>query len=81
MFPMDKEAALVKLGKQIQRIRKNKGMTQVQLAHSLNKDQQSIQRLEAGKFNPSYIYLTEIATGLGVSIDVLVREESDTTLQ
>jgi len=73
MFPMDKETALTTLGKHIRAIRKSKGITQKQLAHSLNKDQQSIQRLEAGKINPSYYYLTEIAEGLDVAIDVLVR--------
>lgn len=72
---MDREAALIGLGNQIRRIRKGKGMTQAQLAHSLNKDQQSVQRLEAGKINPSYLYLTEIAEGLGISIDVLLAPQ------
>jgi transcriptional regulator with XRE-family HTH domain len=67
MFPMDKETELKKLGERVRQIRKSKGMTQVQLAHSLGKDQQSIQMLEKGKFNPTYFYLTEIAEGLKVS--------------
>lgn len=58
----------LQLGARIREIRKEKGITQVQLAHSLGKDQPSIQRLEAGNINPSYFYLREIATGLGVSI-------------
>lgn len=72
MFLMEKEAALKLLGKQIQALRKRNGMTQVQLAHAIGKDQQSIQRVEAGDFNPTYYYLLEIAEGLGVSIVELV---------
>tara|TARA_R110002096_G_scaffold381259_2_gene575115 strand:- start:3956 stop:4126 length:171 start_codon:yes stop_codon:yes gene_type:complete len=46
------------------RIREN--LTQAELAARVNKDQQSIQRLEAGRINPSYLYLLEIQIGLGV---------------
>jgi transcriptional regulator with XRE-family HTH domain len=73
MFPMDKEASLIRLGQNIQLVRKRQGMTQAQLAHTIGKDQQSIQRLEAGNINPSFFYLMEIARGLGVSIEELVK--------
>ena len=72
---MNKEVLLKDLGEKIREIRKDKGVTQVQLAHSIGKDQQSIQRLEAGNINPSYIYLQEIAEGLNVTLlDVLSKE-------
>ena len=74
---MDKDTELKALGHHIQLVRKQKGMTQVQLAHALGKDQQSIQRLEAGNVNPTYFYLLEIAEGLGVSIGDLVRVNHD----
>lgn len=67
MFPMDKETELINLGKRIRAIRKEKGMTQTELAHSIGKDQQSIQMIENGKFNPTYYYLKELAEGLKVS--------------
>jgi putative transcriptional regulator len=71
---MKKEEELEKLGKRIKQIRIEKGMTQVHLAHSINKDQQSVQRLEAGRRNPSYTYLMEVAQGLGVDIaDLFVK--------
>ncbi|WP_073406505.1 helix-turn-helix transcriptional regulator [Mucilaginibacter sp. OK098] len=70
---MDKETELKRLGRHIQELRKSKGLTQTQLAHSIGKDQQSIQRLEMGDFNPTYYYLTEIAQGLGVTVEELVR--------
>lgn len=69
---MEKEVLLKKLGQRIREIRNEKGITQVQLAHSVDKDQQSIQRLEVGNINPSYFYLYEIAAGLGTTITELV---------
>jgi putative transcriptional regulator len=73
MFPMDKETFLIKLGNRIRELRKEKDVTQIQLAHAIGKDQQSIQRLEAGKINPSAYYLHEIATGLNVRLEELFR--------
>jgi transcriptional regulator with XRE-family HTH domain len=73
MFPMDKETSLALLGRKIALIRNEKGLTQAQLANAIGKDQQSLQRLEAGRINPSYIYLTEIAQGLDVPVDVLFK--------
>jgi putative transcriptional regulator len=65
---MEKEVLLKKLGNRIREIRQEKGITQVTLAHSVGKDQQSIQRLEAGNVNPSYYYLYEIAVGLETTV-------------
>jgi putative transcriptional regulator len=66
---MEKKAVMLKkLGTRIRKIRMDKGLSQSQLANEVDKDQQSIQRLEAGKINPSYFYLCEIADGLGVNI-------------
>ena len=70
---MDKEVLLKKLGDRIREIRKDKGISQLQLAHKINKDQQSIQRLEAGNINPTFYYLNEIALGLGISVEELVK--------
>ncbi|WP_317898929.1 helix-turn-helix domain-containing protein [Aurantibacillus circumpalustris] len=70
---MKKEALLKKLGKRIQEIRKEKGITQVELANSIGKDQQSIQRLEAGGVNPSFYYLMEVAKGLDTEVEQLIK--------
>ncbi len=74
MLPMDKEALLTKLGARIRQLRKEKGLSQVELAHSLGKDQQSIQRLESGRINPSYYYLYEIANGLKIDLEELFKK-------
>lgn len=68
-----KDVILKKLGECIIQIRKEKKLTQAELAHSINKDQQSIQRLEKGNVNPSFYYLLEIAEGLGVDVVELLR--------
>jgi len=76
MFPMEKEILLRNLGKRIREIRNERGISQKELAHSIGKDQQSIQRLEAGNINPSYYYLCEIANGLDIDLEILIKTES-----
>jgi len=71
---MEKEVLLKKLGERIREIRKEKGISQKQLAHSIGKDQQSIQRLEAGNINPSFYYLHEIANGLNMSLENIIEK-------
>lgn len=71
---MEKDALLKNLGKRVREMRMQKGISQAQLAHSIDKDQQSIQRLEAGNVNPSYYYLHEIAAGLGSTVAELLAE-------
>jgi transcriptional regulator with XRE-family HTH domain len=70
---MEKQELLTKLGGRIRAIRIEKSVTQKQLAHAIGKDQQSIQRLEAGNMNPTFYYLTEIAKGLDVPVERLVE--------
>jgi transcriptional regulator with XRE-family HTH domain len=65
---VNKDIALQHLGNRIKKIRLSKKLTQVDLASRANKDQQSIQRLEKGRVNPSYVYLLEICAALGVSL-------------
>jgi putative transcriptional regulator len=66
---MEKEILLKNLGERIRKIREEKGITQKELAYSISKDQQSIQRLETGRINPSIFYLYEVASGLDVNIE------------
>ena len=59
---------LIKLGARVKAIREEKGLTLQQVADAIEKDRQSIHRLEKGDFNPSYIYLLEVSKGLGIDI-------------
>ena len=65
---MDKQQKLIELGLKVKSIRVSKGLTQTELANTIGKDHPSINRLEKGKINPSYMFLLEVAEGLGVSI-------------
>jgi len=72
---MQKEDLQKILGKHIRKIRENKLLSQNDLANAIGKDQQSIQRIEAGNINPSFYYLFEISRGLGVSLKELLDFE------
>ncbi len=61
------------LGKKIKKIRRKKDISLNKLANSIGKDYHSILRLEQGKANPSYYYIYEIAEGLGITMDELVK--------
>jgi transcriptional regulator with XRE-family HTH domain len=68
---MDKEEFLIKLGKQVVKLRKAKGWSQSELARNCDKEKQSIERLENGKINPSAYYLKEVAEGMKVNLSSL----------
>jgi transcriptional regulator with XRE-family HTH domain len=63
-----KSELLKKLGERIKTIRVAKGFTQTELANKIGKDHPSINRLEKGKINPSYIFLCEVAEGLEIEV-------------
>jgi transcriptional regulator with XRE-family HTH domain len=65
---MQKEDILKQLGAHIRKLREERNLSQSDLASAIGKDQQSIQRLEAGKINPSFYYLYQIAEGLSVNV-------------
>jgi len=63
---------LLKLGSRIKQIRESKGLSQTELAYKIDKDQPSINRVERGKINPSYLYLLDLANGLEVQLQELI---------
>lgn len=75
-MPYDKaqQKKLNSLGKRVQEIRSEKGLTLKELAHAIGKDPQSINRLEMGKINPSYLYLQEVCVGLDIDITELLAD-------
>lgn len=62
------------LAERVRSVRVSKGMTLEEVAHAIGKDPQSIHRLEAGKINPSYVYLTEVCEGLGIEVSELLKD-------
>ena len=65
------------VGRNVKRIRQQKGLTQEQLAELSGFSQQYISGLEQGRRNPTVVSLYELATALGVSHMELVRSAED----
>lgn len=65
---MAKQEELMRLGSRIKEVRKSKGLSQAKLGLAILKDQQSIHKVEAGEFNPTYLYLLELCKGLEISL-------------
>ena len=61
------------VGRNVQRLRRRKGLTQEQFADLSGFSQQYISSLEQGRRNPTIVTLYELATALGVSHIELVR--------
>lgn len=60
------------LGKQIVKLREQRGWSQSDLARACNKDRQAIEKLENGKVNPTLYTLLEVANALNISLSKLV---------
>ena len=65
------------VGRNVKRVRQEKGLTQEQLAELSGFSQQYISGLEQGRRNPTVVSLYELATALGVSHMELVRTAED----
>jgi transcriptional regulator with XRE-family HTH domain len=65
------------VGRNVKRVRQEKGLTQEQLAELSGFSQQYISGLEQGRRNPTIVSLYELATALGVSHMELVRFAED----
>jgi transcriptional regulator with XRE-family HTH domain len=63
---------LKELGLRIKSVREAKGLSLQALGYEVDKDPQSISRVEMGNVNPSYLYLLEISRGLKVDIETLL---------
>ena len=62
-----------KLGKNMERIRTEKGMTQGDIHRDTGLDRAYISRVESGLTNPTIFNLDKIAKALGVKPDELLR--------
>jgi transcriptional regulator with XRE-family HTH domain len=65
------------VGRNVKRVRQEKGLTQEQLAELSGFSQQYISGLEQGQRNPTIVSLYELATALGVSHMELMRSAED----
>ena len=68
---------LVKIGKYISDLRKNKNLTQVQLAELLNVSNKTISKWELGDLAPDITLLNSISEVFGISVDELLSGKSN----
>ena len=59
-------------GEHLRGLRERKKFTQFDLASIINKDRQSIQRVESGNVSPTIYYLQEISEGLQIPLKEIV---------
>lgn len=71
----NKEILQKNFGLHVKKLRLKKGFTQVEVSSNMNKDQQSLQRIESGKVSPSLFYLFQLAQSLDVTITELMNFE------
>lgn len=62
-----------KLGKNLKRIRKEKGISQGDIVRSLGMDRAFISNIENGKTNPTLATIAKLAKALGVSVSELMK--------
>jgi putative transcriptional regulator len=69
-MPISKKqkGSLKGLGLKLKALRQAKGLTLRELGYRIDKDPQSISRVEMGDINPTYLYLLELCEGLEISI-------------
>lgn len=72
----DERAFFIDLGARIAHLRKEEGITQVQLAELLGTSQQTITAYEVGRRRVPVSSLPKIAKLLGVSVEALIGEEA-----
>ena len=65
----------MEFGEKLQNLRKNKGLTQEELAESLYVSRTAISKWESGRGYPSIDSIKEIATFFSVTIDELLSSE------
>lgn len=68
---INKKRFLKILGAHVRKLRQDRGLTQKALSNKMDKDLQSLQRVERGAINPSVYYLLEIANALEISLSKL----------
>lgn len=66
----------MELGEKLQKMRKQKGITQEQLADSLFVSRAAVSKWESGRGHPNIDSLKAIAQFFGVTVDALLREDA-----
>lgn len=62
-----------KLGRNLKRIRKEKGISQGDIVRKLGMTKSSVSNIENGKTNPTLATIAKLAKALGVPIEDLIK--------
>ena len=68
---MTKKTLQINVGKQIQKLRESKGISQQDLAAKCNFEKSNMSRLEAGRVNPTLSTLEKVANALDITLTEL----------
>lgn len=71
MATIETSRVFEQLGLRIRTIRKERGLTQIELAFRCSMEPSNLNRIEAGRTNPTVRSLTLIANGLDVKLSTL----------
>ncbi|MNK12767.1 anaerobic benzoate catabolism transcriptional regulator [compost metagenome] len=63
--------SLKRLGERAKELRLSKGLTQLEVADKFGSAESTISRLEKGKYNPSYLWLTKFCKALEIDLKEL----------
>lgn len=74
MTPSPKDRSLIALGRAVNELRKEKGLTQEELAEEVDLHESYISFIESGQRNPTWGTIRGISRGLGVSLGELMRK-------
>lgn len=69
-----KEEERLRIGRRIAEIRKERGLTQTQLAQQCGQQQAHIARIEAGRYSVGLDTLAQIADAMGMKIDFIIND-------
>jgi transcriptional regulator with XRE-family HTH domain len=62
-----------RLGNNLKKIRTEKGISQGDIARTLEMDKGFVSNIENGKTNPTLTTITKLAKAIGVSVDELLK--------
>lgn len=63
--------SLKRLGERAKELRLSKGLTQLEVADKFSSAESTISRLEKGKYNPTYLWLTKFCKALEIDMKEL----------
>ena len=70
----DSDKILKDIGAVIKKLRKEKGMSAVELGYKCDMDKPNVNRIENGKTNPTVLTLVRICTALDIELKDLVND-------